>query len=29
MSHGADSGIDPADLETCLRVLAELDALPV
>jgi len=29
MSHGADSGIDPADLETCLRVLAALDALPV
>jgi NAD(P)-dependent dehydrogenase (short-subunit alcohol dehydrogenase family) len=29
MSHGADSGIDPADLDTCLRVLAELDALPV
>jgi NAD(P)-dependent dehydrogenase (short-subunit alcohol dehydrogenase family) len=24
-----DSGIDPAELETCLRVLAELDALPV
>jgi NAD(P)-dependent dehydrogenase (short-subunit alcohol dehydrogenase family) len=29
MSHGADSGIDPADLATCLRVLAALDALPV
>jgi len=24
-----DSGIDPADLETCLRVLGELEALPV
>ena len=25
----ATAGIDPADLETCLRVLAEVDALPV
>lgn len=29
MSSGADNGIDPEDLETCLRVLADLDALPV
>jgi NAD(P)-dependent dehydrogenase (short-subunit alcohol dehydrogenase family) len=29
MSNGADGGIDPADLETCLRVLADLDRLPV
>jgi len=28
MSTGADGGIDPADLETCLRVLADLDGLP-
>jgi NAD(P)-dependent dehydrogenase (short-subunit alcohol dehydrogenase family) len=29
MWPGADDGIDPADLETCLRVLGELDDLPV
>jgi len=29
MPSGADGGIDPADLQTCLRVFAELDALPV
>jgi len=29
MSSDADQGIDPADLQTCLRVLAELDELPV
>jgi NAD(P)-dependent dehydrogenase (short-subunit alcohol dehydrogenase family) len=29
MSRDADSGIDPADLETCLRVLGELDELPI
>jgi NAD(P)-dependent dehydrogenase (short-subunit alcohol dehydrogenase family) len=29
MSLDADPGIDPADLQTCLRVLAELDELPV
>jgi len=29
VAHDADSGIDPADLETCLRVLAELDGLAV
>ena len=29
MSSGADKGIDPADLQTCLRVLAALDELPV
>ena len=28
-AHEAHEGIDPADLETCLRVLAELDDLPV
>ncbi|RKR86154.1 short subunit dehydrogenase [Micromonospora pisi] len=26
---GSAAGIDPAELETCLRVLAEVDALPV
>jgi NAD(P)-dependent dehydrogenase (short-subunit alcohol dehydrogenase family) len=29
MSSAPDRGIDPADLQTCLRVLADLDALPV
>ena len=29
MSSGPDNGVDPADLQTCLRVLAELDELPV
>ncbi len=29
MSSAADEGIDPAELETCLRVLAQLDELPV
>ena len=29
MSPSADDGIDPADLQTCLRVLGELDALAV
>ena len=29
MSSGPGSGIDPADLQTCLRVLAQLDDLPV
>jgi NAD(P)-dependent dehydrogenase (short-subunit alcohol dehydrogenase family) len=28
MSTGAAGGIDPADLQTCMRVLAELDELP-
>jgi NAD(P)-dependent dehydrogenase (short-subunit alcohol dehydrogenase family) len=28
-SHGTARGIDPADLEVCLRVLGELEALPV
>ena len=29
MAHDDDSAIDRADLETCLRVLGDLDALPV
>jgi NAD(P)-dependent dehydrogenase (short-subunit alcohol dehydrogenase family) len=29
MSSGPDSGIDPADLQTALRVLSELDGLPI
>jgi len=29
MSRDADGGIDPGDLETCLRVLAALDVLPI
>ncbi len=29
MSSGAEGGIDHADLETCLRVLAELDGLAI
>jgi len=29
MASDPDKGIDPADLQTCLRVLAELDELPV
>jgi NAD(P)-dependent dehydrogenase (short-subunit alcohol dehydrogenase family) len=29
MSSGAGGGIDPEDLETCLRVLAELDGVPL
>ena len=29
VSAGHHSGIDPADLEVCLRVLAELDDLPI
>jgi NAD(P)-dependent dehydrogenase (short-subunit alcohol dehydrogenase family) len=29
MSSDADTGIDPTDLQTCLRVLAALDELPV
>ena len=29
MSSGANGGIDPDDLQTCLRVIAQLDDLPV
>ena len=29
MSQGSDGGIDPGDLEVCLRVLGELDELPI